>query len=426
MTPLSLTGGKAASASANAPSILNNQVVSEGKRRTQAILSGGGSTLDDDDDGVAYERDFQAADQLVFLWHTANVNLRPASTRPAFRLLGLFESTEDACAHGRRIVAGDPSSPCAIRLSATHAWYSIPRDPFDDITPHQLKVNRNLELHRNVLAAAADEFRRHKKELTGDRKPTSERQLRAAVGIAGDAADDDDEAEEEGGVEETKSSASDPAFSTFEPTATAETAETATADPDMQELLKKVVAAAATEEATAAAVVAATDDNDARARIAVPPLTRDAEVRNQRYAVVSVLLDYESVRDGVAAVEPGLCVWAAFDSEAEAVVYAKKVAAKELPDHDVAVVSMYEWVYPHLMTSDKIPYVYRNTELNAIMKNARSAKKQVYDFGKECSAQGVEVPVREIEPDLDAPAPVRYVAPAPAPANEPVLSIESK
>lgn len=413
MTPLSLSGGKAANATASAvtPSILNNQVVSEGKRRTQAILSGGGSTLDEDD-GEDYTRDFQADDQLVFLWHTANVNLRPASARPAFRLLGLFESPEDACAHGRRIVAGDPASPCAIRLSATHAWYSIPRDPFDDITPHQLKVNRNLELHRNVLAAAADEFRDHKKELTGDRKPTSARGLRAAVG----GTDDDDD----GGAEETKSAVTDPAFSAFEPTATVETAETAeTADPDMQELLKKVVAsaAAATEEATAAAVVMATDDdndddNASRRRIAVAPLTRDAEVRNQRYAVVSVLVDYESIRDGVAAVEPGLCVWAAFDSEAEAVMYAKKVAAKELPDHDVAVVSMYEWVYPHLMTSDKIPYMYRNTELNAIMKHARSTKKQVYDFGKECSAHGVEVPVRDIEPDLDAPAPVRYVAPA--------------
>lgn len=371
-------------------SILDNKVVAEGKRRTQAVLSGGGSTLDED--GEEYTRDFQTEDQQVFLWHTANVNLRPASARPAFRLIGLFGSVDEALAHGRRVAASDPSSPCAIRLSATHAWYSIPREPFDDITPHQLKVNRNLELHKRVIGASADEFREHKNKLTAGRKPTSVNKLRAALGnnasdapVTGDGGD--------GGVEETKSSATDPSFSTF-----AEDVD------ELQALLRKVTAGAAVDDAAAAADGGVGVDG----RIAVAPLARDAEVRNQRYAVVSVLLDYEALRDGVAAVEPGLCVWAAFDTEAEALLYAKKVAAKELPDHDVAVVTMYDWVYPHLMTSDKIPYVYRNAELNAIMKHARSSKKQVDDFGKECTARGVEVPVREIEPDLAEPAPVRY------------------
>ena len=337
------------------------------------------------------------------------MNLRPASARPAFRLLGLFGSVDEACAHGRRIAASDPSSPCAIRLSATHAWYSIPREPFDDITPHQLKVNRNLELHRKVIGASADEFRRHKSELTAGRKPTSINKLRAALGSnAGEAPVDGD-----GGVEETKSSTTDPSFSTFDPTTTEEEEPTTPGGDDgddddgesllLQSLLQKVTAAA-----TAAGDDAAAEGGVVDGRIAVAPLTRDAEVRNQRYAVVSVLLDYESLRDGVAAVEPGLCVWAAFDTEAEALLYAKKVAAKELPDHDVAVVTMYDWVYPHLMTSDKIPYVYRNAELNAIMKHARSSKKQVDDFGKECTARGVAVPVRDIEPDLTEPAPVRY------------------
>jgi hypothetical protein len=381
-------------------SILDNKVVAEGKRRTQAVISGGGSTLDED--GEEYARDFQTDDQQVFLWHTANVNLRPVSARPAFRLLGLFGSVDEACAHGRRIAASDPSSPCAIRLSATHAWYSIPREPFDDITPHQLKVNRNLELHKKVIGASADEFRRHKNKLTAGRKPTSVNKLRTAFGGNNATSDGD------GGVEETKSSAADPSFSTFAPTTPGDDADEAdndAADDDLQALLQKVTTTAAADAPTADGAACVVDVDG---RIAVAPLTRDAEVRNQRYAVVSVLLDYESLRDDVAAVEPGLCVWAAFDTEAEALLYAKKVAAKELPDHDVAVVTMYDWVYPHLMASDKIPYVYRNAELNAIMKHARSSKKQVDDFGKECTARGVAVPVREIEPDLLEPAPVRY------------------
>ena len=47
-----------------------------------------------------------------------------------------------------------------------------------------------------------------------------------------------------------------------------------------------------------------------------PPLvSRIAEVRNQRYAVVSIVNDYES-RTGANPVgdEPGVIVWAAFDT----------------------------------------------------------------------------------------------------------------
>lgn len=113
------------------------------------------------------------------------------------------------------------------------------------------------------------------------------------------------------------------------------------------------------------------------------------------------------------AVEPGVCVWAAFDTEAEALLYVKKVAARELPDHDLSVVMMYEWLYPHLMTSDKVPQLYRNVELNNIMKHARTSRGRVCDFEKECVTKGVKLPLLEIEPDLDVPSPVCYSSSAP-------------
>jgi hypothetical protein len=135
----------------------------------------------------------------------------------------------------------------------------------------------------------------------------------------------------------------------------------------------------------------------------VPPVNRLWEVRNQRFAVVSVLEDYEE------GDEPGLCIWAAFDTEEEALKYNKCVAAKHVRDHDLAIVSMYEWAYPHLMASDTVEQLYRNEELNNIMKHARTAGKRVRDFERQCEEEGVEVPTIEVEGDLNAPAPLHNI-----------------
>jgi hypothetical protein len=404
-------------------------VVSEGLRRQQATMSGGTSTLDDDPQD--YTRAFQTDEQRVFLWHMANRNLRPRASRPAFRLLGLFATVEEAQAHGARIVATDPNSACTIRVGATHAWYTIPADMFTDITPYLNKVNRNLALHQKVLAATTTEFKTHKSTLTSGRQPTSQSHVEAAlersstvasvpvsspVPDADDADADADDADD-GGVSESKS-----------------------VDPPSPQSSVVADTAAGEDEDTGMTMLSrlppvntSPEDDDARetwggcAGVSVAPLARDAEVRNQKYAVVSVLLDYEVLmhREDAAAglgagesgaldaVEPGVCVWAAFDTEAEALLYVKKVAARELPDHDLSVVMMYEWLYPHLMTSDKVPQLYRNVELNNIMKHARTSRGRVCDFEKECVTKGVKLPLLEIEPDLDVPSPVCYSSSAP-------------
>ena len=421
-------------------------VVSEGLRRQQATMSGGTSTLDDGTED--YTRAFQTDEQRVFLWHMANRNLRPRALKPAFRLLGLFASVEEAQAHGARIVAADPTSACTIRVGATHAWYTIPTEMFTDITPYLNKVNRNLALHRKVLAATTTEFKTHKSTLTSGRQPTSQSHMKAALersssssstsavsdmnASAGVSDDDDDD----GGVSESKST--EPSLKSgaaveagggggaveddedtgmtllarLPPVNTSPEEDGDTWGCETRQILGAV-------EGTATAIDTILNT--------VPPVVREAEVRNQKYAVVSVLLDYEMLMhraDAAAglgagesgaldAVEPGVCVWAAFDTEAEALLYVKKVAARELPDHDLSVVSMYEWLYPHLMTSDKVPQLYRNVELNNIMKHARTSRGRVCEFEKECVTKGVKLPLLEIEPDLEVPSPVCYSSSAP-------------
>ena len=109
---------------------LNNSgidLAGEVKHRQKASATGGDSTLDDVED--EYNRPFQTDDQQVFLWHLANTNQRPRSIRPAFRLLGLFPSIEEATAHGRRrrptrsrivIAANMTKAPAAAFPSTPH------------------------------------------------------------------------------------------------------------------------------------------------------------------------------------------------------------------------------------------------------------------------------------------------------------------
>ena len=356
-------------------------VAAEGARRQNATLTGGASTLDTTEE---YNREFQAEDQKVFLWHSANINLRPASSKPAFRLIGLFASVTEATAHGQRILRADPHCPCAMRIGATHAWYSIPSEMFTDITPHMEKVNRNLALHQQVLQETTEEFLRHKSELTAGRKPVSSSSLRDALhssSVAGnDPADDDD-----GGVSESKSEGGDASV---------------VPSPSPSPLTRLLLAAKEQEEPDQEWMSSEIAGN----HISVSPLCREAEVRNQKYAVVSVMVDYEGLQKDMP-VEPGMCVWGAFETEAEAILYSKCIVAKQLKDHDIAVITMYEWCYPHLISSDKIQQLYRNEELNHIMKHARTSRTTVAAFEQECKDNKLEIPCMEIQPDLESPAP---------------------
>lgn len=380
-------------------------------RRREATLTGGASTLDDPTD---YTRAFLADDQRVFLWNTANLNLHPKSLKPCFRLLGLFASVEDASAHGARIVAADPRSSCSLRISSTHAWYTIPVDMITDLTPHLEKVNRNLETHKQIIQETTEEFLLHKQELTRDRKPASLDHLQAA--LMGQCGSGEDEGgveeskegqcgsgEDEGGVEESKECTEISDFSRLEPVAIEHPSmePRAIEKTSMVPLLPPVSTCPESEDECW------TEKSHELqvGGVPVPPVVREADVRNQKYAVVSVMQDYEAMLAKSPNIEPGVCVWAAFDTESEALLYCKKVASKELKEHDLAIITMYEWAYPHLISSDKVPQLYRNEELNNIMKHARTSRTQVAVFEKGFEEKGLEIPAMNIEPDLAEPAP---------------------
>jgi hypothetical protein len=387
------------------------EMAAESRRRQEAAATGGASTLDD---GTTCSRPFQTDDQLVFLYNIANVNQRPRALRPAVRLLGLFPSAEDAVAHGREIAALDPRSD--IRLGATHAWYVIAKDGYTDNEPYRLKVNRNLELHQKALSDYTSEFVKRKKHLTKGRIPSyhplkAQQQTEERRKLLQDWAD----AADEGGVDALRQKDAEYAARIEAEQVQRSLAANGEEGEEGVEESKSAVAEVDDYEEPELAPFVSPEQLDETWRqevealwggeqfVPVTKLGRAAEVRNQRYAVISVLHDYEG-----EGVEPGFIVWGAFDSEEDALKYNKCVAAKQLKEHDLAIVAMYEWIYPHLINSDQVEQLYRNQELHNIMKNRRLTAKRVSDFQRECADKGLNMPVTEVDADLDTAAPTVY------------------
>jgi hypothetical protein len=386
-----------------------DDVIQETRRRQRATVTGGASTLDDD---TEYSRPFRTDDQHYVVWNMAHRGLRPRSLRAAFRILGLFPSTEEAISHAQMVAELD--STCDLRVIGSHEWYAIPRTAFTDVAPHTAKVNRNLLLHQQMLQEHATEFTTRKAALTKGRTPAYEQVVAADRATERRLTQTQQRAEALEAGETEMHAQADREVAQAEAELALEMSRRALAE---ETLAQQGTQDDAAEEAEfvdtplvskpPAEVVDEQWEEELEKSfgtdgLKIRSLNRLAEVRNQRFAVVSVVEDYE---DGD---EPGLIVWAAFETESEALKYNKCVAAKHLRDHDLAVVSMYEWVYPHLLGSDRVEQMYRNEELNNIMKHSRTSSQRVRDFERECADEGLEVPTMEIEADLAAPAPICY------------------
>lgn len=103
------------------------------------------------------------------------------------------------------------------------------------------------------------------------------------------------------------------------------------------------------------------------------------EVRGQKFAVLSVLPDplCPSKDKQISSPEFLFRVYAFFETEAEASSYAKNVAGEEVFDHDIDVVLSCEWIFPQSMGDNALSDVYRDEELDKIMKFRKNQPKEV-------------------------------------------------
>jgi hypothetical protein len=128
-------------------------------------------------------------------------------------------------------------------------------------------------------------------------------------------------------------------------------------------------------------------------------VSRNAEVRNQTVAVVTIIEDTSpAVLNGTEDPEPIVIVWGCFENEAQAKHYIYSTASKFVKDVMLDVVNMYEWVFPTEISKrvDELTEEFRNPSLNKVMNSRKSQKKSVMNYSEWCKTEGQEPAMLEI------------------------------
>jgi hypothetical protein len=125
---------------------------------------------------------------------------------------------------------------------------------------------------------------------------------------------------------------------------------------------------------------------------------RNAELRDQNYAVVSVIDDMRPAAiKGLIDPEPVFIIWGCFDKEDDAKHYIYNTAQSKVSSVMMDVYKMYEWIYPTEMNADGVQEEYRDPRLDKVMKSRKKTKASVMKFEEFVSSQGKEVPTLEID-----------------------------
>ena len=129
-------------------------------------------------------------------------------------------------------------------------------------------------------------------------------------------------------------------------------------------------------------------EDDGRAAPDLVP--RDAEVRDQSFAVVSFVLDGSDL---------ALVVWDVYGDEAKAREAARGRFAGLHRNYHMDVVVMYEWITPADLDPGAVEEEHRDPQLTELMKHRKNERHRVEEFRAACADGGRPVPVL----DLGAP-----------------------
>jgi hypothetical protein len=113
-------------------------------------------------------------------------------------------------------------------------------------------------------------------------------------------------------------------------------------------------------------------------------LTANKVIAKQSFAVVVVLQDIRKRSlYGDAELEPLVAVMFATDTHEEATTYAKYTAAKIYKDCTIDIVDLYQWGFPESIDHDSITKEeYGNDELTGIMNARRANQEKILEYEK--------------------------------------------
>ena len=151
------------------------------------------------------------------------------------------------------------------------------------------------------------------------------------------------------------------------------------------------------------------------------PVGRNAEVRMQRFAVVSIINDASTT--DVCRQQPAVLFWCACETEDEAREKIRTDYSIHVKDVTLDVVAMYEWLnVPTYEESATLDEEWRDPKLNEIMTAKKQQGARVRGYEEECRREGRDPKVIEIQncPETDDHARLRDI-----PLDPPVVDVDS-
>lgn len=154
-------------------------------------------------------------------------------------------------------------------------------------------------------------------------------------------------------------------------------------------------------------------------RVEAPGVPRDAELRLQRYAVISVLPDVEE--DEIRKQEPALLVWDAFDSEDEAREKIKNELSVAARDVHLDTVTMYEWIPLTGIDISRMKEEFRDESLTDIIQARKDESRQVENYRTLCEQRGQTPNILDLGAQSQAEA--KGALPPPLEQQEPLPNL---
>lgn len=313
--------------------------------------------------------------QKFFLVHIMQRFVRPQSMKPAVRIMGGFETYDDALEHYETVLKpvfeNDWDQRCfeqgqKFALMAKYKGYApdVMNAKIADIeAAHGIQGSDSVERRYQVWAKDA---------------------------MAGRVNDDEDEEEEDEKTRLENAKAR---------TEARRLREVEALEKSVIRIERKATELANTKTARKQAVeskikTGCTVGN--RVKTASLRVPANCMLHDQKFAAISVLKDITEGALEDKAAEPMVIIWGAFKTIDEANAWVNQ-GQKHVLDYDIHIVDMYEPLPVQNVDFERISTTYRNEHQNEIMGSIDRGHRNVQDFEEFCEEQDLEVPTTDIE-----------------------------
>ena len=120
-------------------------------------------------------------------------------------------------------------------------------------------------------------------------------------------------------------------------------------------------------------------------------ISTSTQLVGQKWVVFTTIPDLDPVTmSGRKESEPCVVFLAPFDDDEDALRYSKFVAQKQYPHSKFSIVRVGAWIHPTVANEEKIPTMYGDNQLQAIMDRRRVTNDEVIDWKNKLTEEQVQ------------------------------------